>query len=292
MSTPDAVAQTLALLERDLDVVIVAAHDVGSRAWGLDGPASDYDVGVLFRQDPVIYATVDGYRATIEGSRGEVELQCWNVKRFAELLVDSNPTMLELLHSPLRYRDHAAVRSLRADVTEAFTPIRLYHHYRSIATNQRRKYLTRRLLDGDEPVYVIEAETDDTYQVRPVDGGPVETLAKPVDLREATTDRTVKRNLYVLRAALYARYVLETHEFPTLDFPAFLDEEAGRFDQSIVDDAWELIRRKKVGEGGVTVGNVAGEVAADLPAEVDPDEHAVRGIPVDRVDAFVRQTFG
>lgn len=291
MSTPDAVAETLALLERDRDIAVVAAHDVGSRAWGLAGPASDYDVGVLFRQDPLSYATVDGYRATIEGSRGDVELRCWNVKRFGELLVDSNPTMLEFLHSPLRYREHPAVQSLRAVVTEAFTPIRLYHHYRSIATTQHRKYLQRRLLDGDEPVYVVETETAEAYRARPVDGGPVETLEKPVDLREATVDRSVKRNLFALRAALYARYVLETHEFPTLDFPAFLDEEATQFEASVVEDAWELVRRKKVGEGGAVVGDVAGAVVRDLPAEVDPDEHAGREIATERVDAFIRQTF-
>ncbi|MFB6271248.1 MAG: DNA polymerase beta superfamily protein, partial [Halobacterium sp.] len=101
---------------------------------------------------------------------------------------------------------------------------------------------------------------------------------------------TVRRALYVLRAVLYARYVRDTHRFPALDFPAFLAQEGDRFDASLVDAARTLAARKRAGEGDAPAELDVDlqDVVADLPAEIDPEAHAVRGIYVERVNAFIR----
>lgn len=292
-----AVDAALEELAADRGVDVVAARDLGSHAWNLDGPDSDRDVGVLFAQDPVEYATVGGPLESVETEYGrDVELSGWNVRRFGELLVDSNPTTLEFLHGPVRYRDSPAVEALAADVGERFEPIAVYHHYRSLARSNYRKYLQRRLLADGQPRYAVLEATDDEWVVRPLGedgiapepGTDPERIPKGADrYRAATTDRTVKRNVYVCRASLYARYVRDTHRFPELDFPAFLDAEGRRFPEGVVDTARDLVARKRAGEGDAVVGDLVGPEVLP-PERIDPEEHAVRGIDAERVDAFIR----
>lgn len=270
------------------DVTVLAGRDIGSHAWDLAGPESDYDVGFLYAQDPLAYATLGEYRPLIEHDGGDLECTGWNVTRFGELLTDSNPSALEFLHSPARYREHEALVALEADVGGDFTPIDLYHHYRSLAENNYRTYIQRRLLDRGEPVGIIEDETPDAYIVRPRDGETTTQRQKDDRYTEATTDRTVKRTLYIIRAVLYARYIRATHAFPSLAFPAFLDANAKRFASSLVARTRTLIERKQQGAGDAVVGDVIGRNMVSLPERIDPATHNVRGIDRERVNVFIR----
>ena len=307
---PPLLDDAIATLEREHDCTVLAARDVGSRAWGLDDDESDYDVAFLFRQPLVRYVTLDDYVASVEMEFGDaVELTGWNVRWFGELLVDSNPSALEFLHSPMRYRTFDPLSALESDVGQDFEPIRLYHHYRSLAERQYRTYLQRRLLEDGRPAFVVVDETDDDWLCVPSDEGtgteidPTERETSEPERRRipksderyelGTCDRTVKRTLYVVRAVLYARYVRDTHEFPTLSFPAFLDECAaeGRVDQSILDRTRTLARRKRAGEGDATVGQVFTAEELSLPERIPPERHAVGGIERGRVNAFLEQAF-
>jgi predicted nucleotidyltransferase len=290
---PPGLADALAAVERDHDARVVAARDIGSRAWNLHSPASDHDVAALFVQRPAAYARLGDVVDSVERTEGETELRAWNVRRFGELLADSNPTALEFCHSPLVYRAYEPLSALVADVAEEFGPMSVYHHYRSLATRQYHKYLQQRLLDGGEPVFVVVADLDGAYRVRPVDDpdGPTERV--PTDRYEAaTTDRTVKRALYVVRGILYAEYVRDTHRFPPLDFGAFLDSigEVEGFDPDpeLVATARDLAERKRAGDGDALVGDPVGPGALP-PEHIDPETHAVRGIPRERVNAFIER---
>lgn len=260
MSPPSPVADAIDAVESRFDVTVLAARDVGSRAWNLADADSDYDAGVVFRQPAAAYATLGGYRAAVdfdgedapEVGDARVDVGGWNVRQFAELVVDSNPSAFEFLHSPVRYRDSAALDALAADVGEAFDPLSLYHHYRSLATSSYEEH------------------------VRAGDAGA-----------------TVTRNLYVARAGLYARYVRDERAFPDLDFPAFLDRAHGFAD---VDDATRdrvraLVARKRRGEGEARVGDAIGSELAHPPADLDPDEYARPGPDTAQVNAFVRAAF-
>lgn len=174
------------------------------------------------------------------------------------MLTDSNPSALEFLHSPVRYREHDTLAALEVDGGDDFVPIDLYHHYRLLAETNYRTYIRRRLLDRGEPVGAIEDETLDAYIMRPQDADETITQIQKDDDRytEAATDRTVKRNLYAIRAVLYARYIRETHAFPSLDFPAFLNANAERFESSLVAQTRTLIERKQQGEGDAVVGDM------------------------------------
>lgn len=290
------VATALDRFESHHDVRVIAARDLGSRAWKLEDPSSDVDVRALFVQDPVEYATLDGYESALAlDRRNDVEVRGWNVRRFAELVADSNPTAFEFLHSPLRYREFDPLGRLETDVGHAFEPLALYHHYRSLARRQYRKYLQGRLLEDRELTYLILEERDDEYLVRPVDGDREETTEPEVvphgRYEEGATDRTVKRHLYVVRGLLYAQYVAEIHRFPELDFPAFLESEGDRecFDAEVVELASELVDRKRRGDGDVQIGRRLEPNQLDLP-ELDPADHAGRRVDRERIDGFVRET--
>ncbi|WP_435332988.1 nucleotidyltransferase domain-containing protein [Haloarchaeobius sp. TZWWS8] len=290
----------LAEVESTHDFTVLAARDLGSRAWGLDDDGSDYDVAFLFRQPAAEYATLRGYVETVETSYPPaLELTGWNLTRFAELLVESNPTALEFLHTPVRYREFEPLAALETDVADEFERMRLYHHYRSLAERQFRKYLQRRLLADGEPAYVVVDETADEWLCRPTDEpvSPSRTAESLVRVSKGddrfaagACDQTVKRTLYVVRAVLIARYVRDTHRFPTLDFPSFLDEldAVELVDASIIRRTRDLVARKRAGEGDEVVGQVFTEAELTLPKTIPPAEHAVGGIPVARVDSFVR----
>ncbi|WP_290814695.1 DNA polymerase beta superfamily protein [Halovivax sp.] len=303
----DTVDALLERIEREHDVRVVAARDVGSRAWNLADPTSDRDVGVVFAQRPHQYALLDGYESSVRVRSGEADCQGWNVKRFAELLADSNPTAFEFLHSPLRYRTFRPLERLETDVGDSFSPIALYHHYRSLAERQYRTYLQGRLFEDGELAYLVLEERDDEYLVRPVDAsghdarpdGIANDEPRNDELRtvprdayeEGRTDRTVKRHLYVSRGVLYARYVRESNRFPTLDFPRFLAEEADRdaFDPAFVETTRELVERKRRGEGDAVVGRLFDPDDVSLP-EIDPSAHAGRRVDRARLNDFVRET--
>ncbi|WP_435358516.1 nucleotidyltransferase domain-containing protein [Haloarchaeobius sp. DFWS5] len=305
-SEPPDLDAALAAVEREYDCTVLAARDTGSRAWGLSDRDSDYDVTVLFRQPAVAYATLGESVATIETEYGDdLELTGWNVSRFAELLVESNPSALEFLHSPRRYREFEPLAALEADVGESFEPIALYHHFRSLADRQYHKYLERRLLEDGHPAYVVVDETDDEWICVPGDADSAAGPAADSDLQHlpktdghlelGACDQTVKRTLYVVRAVLYARYIRDRHRFPTLDFPAFLDEiAAGDPDiasASVVERTRDLVRRKRAGEGDAVVGQVFTAAELSLPSKIPPATHAVGGIATARVNEFVRASF-
>ncbi|MFC4249408.1 DNA polymerase beta superfamily protein [Natribaculum luteum] len=288
-----SVTAALETFEARHGVAVVAARDVGSRALNLADADSDYDVTVLFAQHPLEYATLDGYETSLDDAVGDVECHGWNVRRFAELVVDSNPTAFEFLHSPLRYREFEPLKRLEDDVGDSFAPIALYHHYRSLARRQYRKYLQGRLLEDGDLAYLVLDERDDEYLVRPAGDGDDRDDHDPLtvpagEYEEGATDRTVKRHLYVARAVLYAMYVRETHAFPTLDFPRFLEEHGERFDPEFVERTRDLVERKRRGEGDAVVGRLFDPGEVRLSA-IDPAEHAGRSVDRARVDDFVRE---
>ncbi|ARS89525.1 nucleotidyltransferase domain-containing protein [Natrarchaeobaculum aegyptiacum] len=302
-----AVEDTLSSLERRHDVSIVFAAARGSHAWGAAGPDSDYDVGFVFvATDLRRYAHLEGPPTVLDdssepdsdddGDRGNaptVDLEChgWDVTTFARLLAESNQGAIDLLRSPVRYRTTVDPAPLRAFVERTFDPIELYHDWRAIARNNYRKYLSCHLVRDGE-VYPIRERDDDGFLVDAPDG-TTRIDADDERYAETATDRTVKRNLTVCRAAMSARYLLATgergdHDLPALEFEAFLDEQAPTvFDADRIDRARDLLERKRRGEGSEVVGDLVGRSFATPPRAIDPSIHARGGPDRDRLDAFV-----
>jgi predicted nucleotidyltransferase len=312
----EAVRTALDRIERERGVTAVLAVAHGSRAWGVPGPDSDYDVrAVVVRDDWRRYVHLDdpadSFRAAFDAADvgREVEVEAWDVLTFARLLRESNDGAIDLLRSPVVYRDRVGRDALRAyaltDAVPAFArrvdpperpvydPIALYHAWRSIARRNYRSYLSAHLVDGDDRTYPILAADGDGYRVRTPDGDDVRVARDDDRFVETATRPTVKRNLVVLRAAASARYLLATgaagaHELPAIDFPTFLGGQApGTVDPEAIAAARDLVARKRAGDGDRDVGDRVGRAFAHPPTDVDPAVHARGRVAARHVDAVV-----
>ncbi|MEZ3117809.1 DNA polymerase beta superfamily protein [Halobaculum sp. MBLA0147] len=219
--------QALGAIEHEHDLQIIGAWNTGSRAWGLSHPDSDHDIAFIYAQPLSHYQTMSNYTASLQGdgteldsfdstrrvAQEDIDFEGWDIKRFLELLADSNATAMEALNSPISYSTHPILDDIRAYVNDHFEVISLYDHYRSFAKTHYYEYLA----DSDRP--------------------------------------TVDKNLYTVRACLLGLYILETHEYPPLNFNDFLDEAPDN-----VLDGWDvneirwLAELKQDGEGARECG--------------------------------------
>ncbi|WP_394741064.1 nucleotidyltransferase domain-containing protein [Natronococcus roseus] len=270
-------------IERVRGVSVVLAVARGSHAWGAAGPDSDYDVGFVYAPtDLRRYAHLGGVEAVCLEEREDLEYQGWDVRKFAALLADSNDGAIDLLRSPIRYRTRYDPDPLADYVERTYNPIDLYHAWRGIATNNYRKYLSEHLVRNDDETFPILEHREDEYLVE-TDEGTTIVDADDERFAETGTRPTVKRNLTVTRAAMSARYLKATgergdHELPALEFETFLETQAPTvFDVERIDRARNLLERKRVGEGGVRIGDAVGRAFAHPPKRIDPAVHARDG---------------
>ena len=123
-------------------VEVLYACESGSRAWGLASPDSDYDVRFVYRHPPEHYLSLHRKRdqiGPILERDGELDLVGWDVRKFLQHLVASNPNVLEWLHSPVTYHRTGDFYE-RCDelANHYFQARRTVHHYLGIARGARQ----------------------------------------------------------------------------------------------------------------------------------------------------------
>lgn len=136
----------LSQLEEEYGICILLAVEAGSRAWGFSSPDSDWDIRFIYIHRPQWYLTVEPGRDTLERSFEEekLDLAGWDLRKALSLFRQTNPSLLEWLHSPIIYRqDVRFVDALQALEPLSFNPIKAMHHYLSIARGHNEKYLQR-----------------------------------------------------------------------------------------------------------------------------------------------------
>ncbi|AFZ72415.1 nucleotidyltransferase domain-containing protein [Natronobacterium gregoryi] len=288
--------EALSDLEQHHDVAIPLAVAHGSYAWCGASPDSDYDVAFVFvPADLRQYAHLEKPVETITDDRDDLELQGIDVRRFAELLSDSNESAIDLLRSPVQYRTEYDPCDLRTYVERTYDPMDLYHDWRAIAATNYRTYLSEHLVcDGDVYPILDVHDGDDgrEYVVRAEDGTRT-VSADDERYAETQTKPTVKRNLTICRAAMAARYLRETgesgdHDLPAISFEAFLSEQAPTvLEDERIELACDLLERKRAGDGSEEIGDVVGHEFAHPEREIDPTVHARDGPDPTRLDEFV-----
>lgn len=148
-------ADTLAAIQTKLDaaeqehgVKVLYAVESGSRGWGFASEDSDFDVRFIYVHKPEWYLGVapeekrDVLELGIEmTSVGELDINGWELRKALKLFRLSNPTLLEWLSSPLVYRETGPLASLLRNAAPSCTsPIRTWHHYRSLMEKSRARY--------------------------------------------------------------------------------------------------------------------------------------------------------
>ncbi|WP_436534042.1 nucleotidyltransferase domain-containing protein [Actinoplanes sp. HUAS TT8] len=124
----------------------ILAVVVGSRAYGLDGPGSDHDRRGVYAAPTRDFWRLDKPPTHLDGPAEEQF--SWEIERFCTLALQANPTVLEVLWSPLTERITPAGEHLRA-VRSAFLSRRVHETYGNYARDQLDRVAARRARTGE-----------------------------------------------------------------------------------------------------------------------------------------------
>nr|WP_296070206.1 nucleotidyltransferase domain-containing protein [uncultured Actinoplanes sp.] len=113
---------------------------VGSRAYGLDGPGSDHDRRGVFVVPTALFWHLDKPPTHLEGPLPEQF--SWELERFCTLALQANPTVLEVLWSPLIEKINDTGQELLA-VRSAFLSRRVFQTYGAYAADQLKRVTDR-----------------------------------------------------------------------------------------------------------------------------------------------------
>ncbi|MGK5681478.1 nucleotidyltransferase domain-containing protein [Actinoplanes sp. URMC 104] len=119
---------------------------VGSRAYGLSGPASDHDRRGVYAAPTRLFFPLDKPPTHLDGP--QPEQFSWEIERFCTLALQANPTVLEVLWSPVVERltpDGAELLAAR----HAFLSRRVGDTYGEYARDQLARVAARRARTGE-----------------------------------------------------------------------------------------------------------------------------------------------
>ncbi|GAA4608735.1 putative nucleotidyltransferase [Actinoplanes octamycinicus] len=119
---------------------------VGSRAYGLDGPDSDHDRRGVYAAPTRDFWRLDKPPTHLDGPAEEQF--SWEVERFCTLALQANPTVLEVLWSPIVERITPDGEELRG-VRTAFLSRRVAETYGNYARDQLDRVAARRARTGE-----------------------------------------------------------------------------------------------------------------------------------------------
>ncbi|GAB1640953.1 DNA polymerase beta superfamily protein [Krasilnikovia sp. MM14-A1259] len=119
---------------------------VGSRAYGLDGPGSDHDRRGVYAAPTRAFWRLDKPPTHLDGPAQEQF--SWELERFCVLALQANPTVLEVLWSPLIETVTADGEALLA-VRQAFLSRRVADTYGGYARDQLDRVAARRARTGE-----------------------------------------------------------------------------------------------------------------------------------------------
>ena len=135
----------LAALELKEEVRILLAVESGSRAWGFPSPDSDYDVRFVYVRPANWYLSIDleEKRDVIEHPiLDDIDLNGWDIRKALRLFRKTNPTLIEWIQSPIRYKTSGNFTdALNELLLTTYSCERGIYHYRSAAQATYAKYL-------------------------------------------------------------------------------------------------------------------------------------------------------
>jgi predicted nucleotidyltransferase len=139
----DLILQRLNEIETTENVVIFYACESGSRAWGFPSADSDYDVRFLYLRPQDWYLSIQEKRDVIERElENNLDVNGWDLKKALNLLLKSNPPLLEWLGSPIVYQEKFNVAEKMRELAKIYySPAACMYHYLHMARGNFREYL-------------------------------------------------------------------------------------------------------------------------------------------------------
>lgn len=109
---------------------------VGSQAYGLDEPGSDYDRRGIYLPYADQHWSLFGVPEQLEDLANQ---ECyWEIQKFLTLALRANPNILECLYTPLVEEASPLAREL-LDMSEAFLSLHVYQTYNGYVASQFKK---------------------------------------------------------------------------------------------------------------------------------------------------------
>ncbi len=127
--------------ERKHKVKIIWAIESGSRAWGFASQDSDYDIRCMHIGKLDNYLGLRPPASQINISKDNLDLESWDIKKFAELSLKSNPQIAEWLRSPIVYIDSEIKKQFKKNFDEGCSLEFLRQHYINMAKQNYNKYM-------------------------------------------------------------------------------------------------------------------------------------------------------
>jgi len=151
-------------LEKRYNVTILLAVESGSREWGFSSEDSDYDVRCVHVGKRDDYLGIKGVPDQLDLIDGEIDIVSWDIKKFFNLFLKSNPTVSEWLSSEQIYLERKFGKSMKKDIARIFSKdfnrSKLVYHYLSLARENYEKYINTKNTDSvllKKYVYILRA---------------------------------------------------------------------------------------------------------------------------------------
>ena len=155
-------SEILKLLEKiecEREVRMLYACESGSRAWGFESKDSDYDVRFVYVRERDWYLSIDveKKRDVIElPIEGELDVNGWDLRKTLQLLLKSNPPLMEWLSSPIVYLDREGFADrIREIAKTVYHPTAVRYHYFSMAKGNYREFLRGESVIRKKYLYVL-----------------------------------------------------------------------------------------------------------------------------------------
>lgn len=190
----DDISEYIISIEEELDIDIIGVWDTGSRAWGLSHDDSDYDLSILFiHSDRKSYAVPPLYKESIDSDEDTVNPP--ESISIASEMLDFEGWNSREFYSMVATSNPAALETI-------LSPVR-YRTNESL--NDLSRYV-RRTFSVPRAIIHFRSVAKRNYR-------------KYLKNRNKSNTR---KNLFTIRAALYAEYIRETKKYPAPDFFEFL----------------------------------------------------------------------
>lgn len=128
-------------VEKKHKVKIVWAIESGSRAWGFASEDSDYDIRCMHMGKLDSYLGLDLPSQQINFTKNDLDLESWDIRKFAELSLKSNPQIAEWLRSPIVYKDSQIRKQFKKYFDVGCSLEFLRQHYIRMAKQNYHKYM-------------------------------------------------------------------------------------------------------------------------------------------------------
>ncbi len=127
--------------ERKYKVKIIWAIESGSRAWKFASKDSDYDIRCMHIGNLDNYLSLDKFPQQINLIEEDFDLESWDIRKFTELSIKSNPQIAEWLRSPIVYIDSPIRKKFKKYFDEGCSLEFLRPHYIRMAKRNYNKYM-------------------------------------------------------------------------------------------------------------------------------------------------------